>query len=160
VTATKDERNSEPARDVQGAAKAAPVTTEPALVSGGIGESGGGGRTGSGPTAGASMRGEYERQMAEIRRGFELNGNGLKAAAARTALVDDFVLRLWAAEVRTEPALGKGVVLTAVGGYGRGMMFPYSDVDLLVCVEKNRAALAKGAVRRMSQSLWDFGMPV
>jgi [protein-PII] uridylyltransferase len=106
------------------------------------------------------MRGEYERQMVEIRRGFELNGDGLKAARARSALVDGFVVRLWDAEVRAQPQLAKGVALTAVGGYGRGMMFPYSDVDLLVCVEKNRAGMAKDAVRRMSQSLWDCGMQV
>jgi [protein-PII] uridylyltransferase len=149
VTATKDETHSKPAKDDDGVAKAASGSSEPALAFGGVGS-----------TAGASMRGEYERQMVEIRRGFELNGDGLKAARARSALVDGFVMRLWDAEVKAEPGLVKGVTLTAVGGYGRGMMFPYSDVDLLVCVEKNRAGMAKDAVRRVSQSLWDCGMQV
>jgi [protein-PII] uridylyltransferase len=98
--------------------------------------------------------------MVEIRRGFELNGDGLRAAAARAGLVDEFVERFWAAEIETEPALIKGVALTAVGGYGRGLLFPYSDVDLLVCVEKGAAERAKESIRRVSQSLWDCGMQV
>jgi [protein-PII] uridylyltransferase len=106
------------------------------------------------------MRGEYERRMVEIRRGFELNGDGLRAAAARTTLVDEMVLRLWGFEVAEDPKLAQGVVLTAVGGYGRGLLFPYSDVDLMVCVDKAEAKRAKEPIRRMSQSLWDCGMQV
>jgi [protein-PII] uridylyltransferase len=98
--------------------------------------------------------------MVEIRRGFELNGDGLRAAAARSALVDEFVMRFWAAEVAAEPKLAKGVAVTAVGGYGRGQLFPYSDVDLLFCVEKSSAERAKEPIRRVSQSLWDCGMQV
>jgi [protein-PII] uridylyltransferase len=98
--------------------------------------------------------------MVEIRRGFELNGDGLRAAAARSALVDEFVMRFWADEVAAEPKLAKGVAVTAVGGYGRGELFPYSDVDLLFCVEKSAAERAKEPIRRVSQSLWDCGMQV
>jgi [protein-PII] uridylyltransferase len=112
------------------------------------------------PSSGASLRGEYERGLAEIKRGFELNGDGLRAAGARAALVDGLVLRLWAMETAADARLGKGVALAAVGGYGRGLLFPYSDVDLLVCVEKNQVGASKQAVRRMSQSLWDCGLQV
>ena len=106
------------------------------------------------------MRGEYERRRAEIRRGFELNGDGLRAAAARSGLVDDFVRRLWSGEVDKDPKLAKGVTIAAVGGYGRGQLFPWSDVDLLFGVEKGMAAQAKPAIRSLSQSLWDCGMQV
>jgi [protein-PII] uridylyltransferase len=112
------------------------------------------------PTPGASARREYDRRMAEIRRSFELNGDGLRAVTARSALVDELVLRFWAAEVADEPKLAKGVTLAAVGGYGRGELFPSSDVDLLVCVEKGSAERAEEPVRRVSQSLWDCGMQV
>jgi [protein-PII] uridylyltransferase len=98
--------------------------------------------------------------MAEIRRGFELNGDGLRAAAGRAKLVDDYVLRFWAAETVENPRLLKGVALTAVGGYGRSQLFPYSDVDLFFCVDKGTVEVAKEAIRRVSQSLWDCGMQV
>jgi [protein-PII] uridylyltransferase len=98
--------------------------------------------------------------MVEIRRAFELNGNGLLAVAARAAVVDELVLRFWAEEVAAQPKLGIGVALTAIGGFGRKQLFPFSDVDLLVCVEKSVEARAKEPVRRVSQSLWDCGLQV
>jgi [protein-PII] uridylyltransferase len=109
---------------------------------------------------GATARGEYERRMVEIRRGFELSGDGLRAASARAGLVDELVMRFWDEEVRAEPKLGAGIAVTAIGGFGRAQLFPYSDVDLLFCVEKNREGLAKEPIRRVSQSLWDCGMQV
>jgi [protein-PII] uridylyltransferase len=111
-------------------------------------------------TGGATARGEYERRLVEIRRGFELNGDGLRAAAARSALVDEFVLRFWKAESAAQPQLQKGVAICAVGGYGRAQLFPFSDVDLLFCVEGKAVELSKEAIRRVSQSLWDCGMQI
>ena len=104
------------------------------------------------------MRSEVDGSLAEIRRCFEQDGNGLRAAAARSALVDGLVQRLWAAETAREPALRRGIALSAVGGYGRGLLFPYSDVDLFFCIEKSAVAIAKQPVRRLSQALWDCGV--
>ena len=111
-------------------------------------------------TNGETMRAEYERRMVEIRRGFESDGDGLIAIAARTSLADELVGRLWGAELDADAALGKGIVLVAVGGYGRGHLFPYSDIDLLFCAEKAEAEAAKDAIRRVSQALWDCAMRV
>jgi [protein-PII] uridylyltransferase len=96
--------------------------------------------------------------MQEIRRAFEVEGDGLRAVSARAALVDDLVRGLWGAEVERDGRLGQGIALAAVGGYGRGHLFPYSDIDLLVLAVK--PALAKDAVRRISQALWDCGLQV
>ena len=98
--------------------------------------------------------------MVEIRRGFELNGDGLRSATARAALVDELVMRFWDAEVKAEPKLGVGIAVAAIGGFGRGYLFPYSDVDLFFCVEKSAETRAKEAIRRVSQSLWDCGLQV
>ena len=106
------------------------------------------------------MRVEYERRMGVIRRDFEVDGDGLAAIAARSALVDDLVSRLWAAEVARDGAPTKGMVVLAVGGYGRAQLFPCSDIDLLFCADKGEAERAKDAIRRVSQALWDCGMRV
>ena len=98
--------------------------------------------------------------MVEIRRGFELRGDGLRATTARAALVDELVMRFWDEEVRSNPKLGIGVAVTAIGGFGRGQLFPYSDVDLFFCVEKSSEKVAKESIRRVSQSLWDCGLQV
>jgi [protein-PII] uridylyltransferase len=105
-----------------------------------------------------TVRAGYERRLVDIRREFQHDGDGIKAAEARSELVDKLVLRLWASEVESAPELAKGVGIAAVGGYGRESLFPYSDVDLLFCVEKSARAKAKHAVRRVSQALWDCGM--
>ncbi len=110
--------------------------------------------------SGVTARGAYERRMAEIRGLFESNGDGLRATAGRSALVDDVVLQFWSEALQAEPALGKGVAVCAIGGYGRGHLFPCSDVDLLFCVEKGMEKPAKEPIRRISQSLWDCGLQV
>jgi [protein-PII] uridylyltransferase len=104
------------------------------------------------------LRDEYERRLVEIRVAFELNGDGLQAAAARSALVDSMILRTWAVEAAADPRLRSGFALVAIGGYGRGLLFPYSDIDLMCCVEESAAANAKPSIRRLSQSLWDCGV--
>jgi len=105
-----------------------------------------------------TIRADYGRRMGEIRREFEQDRDGVKAALSRSELVDQLVLQIWASEVELAPELGKGVGIAAVGGYGRERLFPYSDIDLLFCVEKSARTKAKDAVRRVSQALWDCGM--
>jgi [protein-PII] uridylyltransferase len=111
-------------------------------------------------SAGAAARGEYERGLAEIRRGFELNGDGLRAIQARARLVDSLVERFWSAETAVQPVLAKGIVVAAIGGYGCAQLFPHSDIDLLICVEKKAEPVVQEAIRRISQSLWDCGLQV
>ena len=108
------------------------------------------------------MRAKYQRRMLEIRGAFEAGGaSGAVTIAARAVAVDELVNGLWRQAVERDPHLGVGVALTAVGGYGRGELFPYSDVDLLFLldgklVEKD----VKDAIRRVNQEMWDCGMRV
>jgi [protein-PII] uridylyltransferase len=107
-----------------------------------------------------SARGVYEERIAAIRSTFESSGDGLWAAAARSALVDGLVMEFWGKQVAANPPLGKGVAVCAIGGFGRGQLFPYSDVDLMFSVEKGAEKLAKEPIRSVSQSLWDCGLQV
>ncbi len=43
----------------------------------------------------------------------------------------------------------------AVGGYGRGELFPFSDVDLLVLLEREPDARVKEPLSQFLRSLWD-----
>jgi [protein-PII] uridylyltransferase len=112
------------------------------------------------PTPGGSARGIYEGRMAEIRSNFESNGNGLQAAAARSALVDGLVMQFWDDQVAANPKLANGVAVCAVGGFGRGQLFPYSDIDLMFCIDKTAEKQVKEPIRLVSQSLWDCGLHV
>ena len=49
--------------------------------------------------------------------------------------------------------------LVAVGGYGRGQLFPYSDVDLLVLMPDDyREADIRPAAEQLVSALWDIGL--
>src|SRR5690242_19129684 len=77
----------------------------------------------------------YARESAAIAQDFCATGNGRAAVARRTALVDTIVLRLWneifAAQPGSPPDGPKDFTLAATGGFGRGWLFPHSDIDLL-----------------------------
>ncbi len=55
----------------------------------------------------------------------------------------------------------EGIALLAVGGFGRGDLYPFSDVDILLLVEYERlTAPIREEVSRFLQLLWDAGMRV
>ncbi len=106
-------------------------------------------------------REQYLRGMEDIRREFDADGSGLKASTARAHLLDEVVRALWGAEVEKEPKLAVGSAVIAVGGYGRRKLYPFSDLDLMFL--SDRAATEtemKGAIRSVSQELWDSGVRV
>ena len=72
-------------------------------------------------------------------------------------LVDQVLRRLW-----TELDPPPGIALVAVGGYGRGELFPYSDVDVLILLRRPLAENDPGAVviERFIRLLWDSGLEV
>jgi [protein-PII] uridylyltransferase len=105
-----------------------------------------------------TMREEYARRMDAIRREFVASGDGVAVIAARSKLVDELLTRLWGDEETRDPAAAKRVAVVAVGGYGRAQLFPYSDIDVMFCVDKGDAP--KEAVRRTTQALWDCGLRV
>ncbi len=98
--------------------------------------------------------------MAAMRVRFEADGDGQAACQTRADAVDDLLRTLWAAEASAR-ALGDSVCVFAIGGFGRGQLFPFSDVDLLFCADKTAATeRAKDGIRRLTQALWDCGLKV
>ena len=76
--------------------------------------------------------------------------------AARTQVVDGILRDAWTR------CFGDGgdMALFAVGGYGRGELFPQSDVDLLVLADSAAQAMHLDALARFFALLWDAGIPV
>ncbi len=77
----------------------------------------------------------------------------------RTAAVDELVCAAGPSLIKD--CEGRRVTLAACGGYGREELFPYSDVDLLILVEKEAdARLLKDPLAPFLQSLWDQGLRI
>ena len=53
--------------------------------------------------------------------------------------------------------LPEGAAL-AVGGYGRGELYPHSDVDLLILLPQAPSADDEAAIERLVAALWDLGL--
>ena len=52
------------------------------------------------------------------------------------------------------------MAVVATGGYGRGVLAPFSDIDLLFITEERPAAATLAAVEFMLYFLWDLGLKV
>jgi [protein-PII] uridylyltransferase len=80
--------------------------------------------------------------------------NALIRGLAR--LVDTTLTELWIATLM--PA---GAALVAAGGYGRGELFPYSDVDVLVLLpEELSAESVRPQIERFISACWDVGLEI
>ncbi len=124
-------------------------------------------------TSGATVRGElrdlYARESAAIEQEFSVTGEGRMALTRRTALVDSMVQQLWN-EIIVSSYLGShsgsgfaasdslnNFALVATGGFGRGWLFPHSDIDLLFLHANDTSESEfKDRIRRFSQELWDL----
>jgi len=103
------------------------------------------------------LRSSLSDESARIQREFEVSGDGRAAVAQRTRLVEDILAKLWRDIVSPDPAKPANFALVATGGFGRGWLFPYSDIDLLFLFgDRNAEQAYKDPVRRFSQELWDL----
>ena len=72
----------------------------------------------------------------------------------RCALIDAIVTMAWQRCIGDAEA----VALLATGGYGRGELYPFSDVDLLVLAEPRVQKKLEPALARFFALLWDAGL--
>jgi [protein-PII] uridylyltransferase len=75
----------------------------------------------------------------------------------RSRTIDKIIVASWR---RLAEPIADQTDLVAVGGYGRGELHPYSDIDLLILTEKKRPKLADEAISRFLTFLWDIGLEV
>src|SRR5690606_39071928 len=72
----------------------------------------------------------------------------------RARAVDGLIRDAWSRCVPGDARLA----LFAVGGYGRGELFPYSDIDLLVLAAEAEQHARRDALARFFALLWDIGL--
>src|SRR5579864_5260891 len=105
----------------------------------------------------SEVRGFLSDETTRIRQEFEASGDGRAAVAHRTRLIEDILGRLWREIVCSDESGPANFSLVATGGFGRGWLFPYSDIDLLFLFgDRSAEQNFKDPVRRFSQELWDL----
>lgn len=102
----------------------------------------------------------------EIARRFMAHpAQGMVAAASGAFLVDQVLRLLWDFTVErlypnANPTAAERMTLIAVGGYGRGEMAPFSDLDIGFLTPWRQTAWSEQVIESMLYSLWDMGLKV
>jgi [protein-PII] uridylyltransferase len=111
-----------------------------------------------------AVRQRFRQGKAELLEAFA--GTRATAPAAVRLLrtlarhVDATLSDLW-----LDAAMPSGAALVAVGGFGRGDLFPYSDVDVLILLPEAEGAEApseatRNAVSHFITACWDIGLEI
>src|SRR5713101_7270064 len=103
------------------------------------------------------LRELYLSESTRIQQEFAAGGDGLAAIAGRTELVEKILLRLWNEIICPGGGDPKNFGLVALGGFGRRVLFPHSDVDILFLhADRSTEDSLRDPVRTFCQELWDL----
>ena len=111
------------------------------------------------------LREALESGQGEVKRQFEVGRASGTRAAANLAFLFDQIIRI-AHDVAAEeypsanPTSADRLAITAVGGYGRGELAPYSDIDLLFLFPYKQTPRGEQVVEYILYLLWDLGVKV
>ena len=107
------------------------------------------------PAWSAAARTALAQVDAKLARRFDAGTSADHLIALRARAVDVQVRAAWQ---RCVVDAQLPLALFAVGGYGRGELFPYSDIDLLVLAQPDAQQQGEAALARFNTLLWDAGL--
>ncbi|MES2089421.1 MAG: [protein-PII] uridylyltransferase [Pseudomonadota bacterium] len=111
----------------------------------------------------AALRSQFRASKAELLKQFG-DSRATTSSATRllhnlSKLVDHTLVQLW-----DHYSLPKGASLVAVGGYGRGELFPYSDIDVLVLLPLSPSVAGDDSLAQSVEGFisacWDLGLDI
>ena len=113
------------------------------------------------------LRRQLGRIQGKVQRAFEAHElSGLAAARWLAALTDGVIGAIHAYTLAMVPPAAEttksepAFALIATGGYGRGVLAPYSDIDLLFLSDAPLGPQGRRGVEFMLYLLWDLGLKV
>ncbi|MBE0440207.1 MAG: [protein-PII] uridylyltransferase [Gammaproteobacteria bacterium] len=99
----------------------------------------------------ALQQGQYYLQQQ-----FDLNVDIVDLLHFRSHFVDQVLKALWQQHVGQDDKIS----LLAVGGYGRGELHPYSDIDLLILLDHSVSEQPPSGLTDFLTQLWDIGLDI
>ena len=121
----------------------------------------------------SAMRGEVlatlkqivEDARAAAARQLEADGDGRRCAEGLSEFQDQFISVIYDFAVThlyraKNPSSAERMSVVATGGYGRRLLAPFSDIDLLFLLPYKQTAWGESVVEFMLYLLWDLGFKV
>jgi [protein-PII] uridylyltransferase len=113
----------------------------------------------------APLRAALTAGRTAIRRRFEASGDGAAAMREHSFLMDQLIRSLFDLVTQQiypvpNPTSGERLAIVAVGGYGRGELAPYSDIDLLFLLPYKQTPHTEQVVEYLLYLLWDLGLKI
>ncbi|MCA1938024.1 MAG: [protein-PII] uridylyltransferase [Dechloromonas sp.] len=103
----------------------------------------------------AALRNELKARQAALQARYQQDNDAEALLRQRCADVDEILCRLWA-----DFSFPASVALAAVGGYGRGELYPASDIDLLILLPQAASASTEAKLERLVGCFWDIGLEI
>ncbi len=85
--------------------------------------------------------------------------SGHELIAWHTGLVDQYMIDSFADFPAIQPVKDR-VALVALGGYGRGELYPYSDIDLMILHDRRAGKAMQEVTEALLYPLWDANFEV
>lgn len=100
----------------------------------------------------SSLQQQFDQQKWQIIENYLADRRPLKFFRDFTTLINATLQNLWQDNFADETNL----CLLAVGGFGRGEMYPYSDLDLAIVSNQELDLSQQNLIARFVQTLWDW----
>lgn len=94
-------------------------------------------------------------ERSRLKQQYQNSGNALALLRHHSQLIDQLLTELW-----QSLAIPADLALLAVGGYGRGELYPHSDIDLLILLPEHESRLEGEKLEDLLRILWDIGLEV
>ena len=101
------------------------------------------------------LKEQVRRERRAVIVAFEADGKPEALLTSLRQAVDTALTTVW-----NSFDLPASAALVAVGGYGRGELFPFSDVDVLILLEQPAGPGLQGKLEELVQTLWDIGLEI
>ena len=111
------------------------------------------------------LRESFDAARARAVRRLDAGGDGVEVARLYSTAADELLTALWRFTTQTlypahNPTEAERLSLIAVGGYGRGVLAPFSDLDLLFLRPWKSIPRTEQVIEFMLYVLWDLGVKV
>ncbi len=103
----------------------------------------------------AALRAEVKANQLQLKLNYEQTQDARAVLVERCRQVDATLKKLWVSF--DFPA---SITLAAVGGYGRGELYPGSDIDLLILLSQDANSVVQEKLERLIGSFWDIGLEI